>query len=34
MEGGTTTQGDPNKLFNEFREDVKRKIEEFKSTKG
>lgn len=32
MEGGTTA-GDPDKLFNDFRADVKRRIEEYQSSK-
>ena len=29
MEGGTPTAGDPDKLFNEFRADIKKKIENY-----
>ena len=29
MEGGATTAGDPDKLFNEFRADIKKKIENY-----
>ena len=36
MEGGagTTANGDPDKLFNSFRDDVKRRIETYQASKG
>lgn len=36
MEGGATTGGgtDPDKLFNDFRNDVKKRIEDYKNSKG